>query len=183
MPFAYATSLRSASPGKFALLATWDTERTSAITASFYTTKNPFPWDPEHTTLDCSLDGPNCHLSSIFSNDPPTCPGLKLPSSVSSTYVSCPAVERRGDIAHAERAFVDPSTGDPVYATYYPPTNPDYDGGVGGERPPVVVNVHGGPTDFSHHGLNWEVQFFTSRGFAWYARQYCRPFAELTSSY
>ena len=60
-----------------------------------------------------------------------------------------------------------PPNDDPVYLNFYPPTNPDYDGGKGGEKPPCVVGVHGGPTMMSNRVLDWSVQYFTSRGWAW----------------
>jgi len=37
-----------------------------------------------------------------------------------------------------------------------------------GEKPPVVVNIHGGPTSRVSPGLSWLTQYFTSRGWAWY---------------
>ncbi|KAI0746910.1 Alpha/Beta hydrolase protein [Daedaleopsis nitida] len=65
------------------------------------------------------------------------------------------------------RLSVDPRSAEPIHATYYPPANPNYNGGLPGELPPVVVHVHGGPTHFSPQGLSWETQLFTSKGFAW----------------
>lgn len=52
-----------------------------------------------------------------------------------------------------------------AYAYYYAPANRDFEPPPG-ERPPLVVKVHGGPTGFSSSTLNLEVQFWTSRGFA-----------------
>ncbi|KAI0060422.1 alpha/beta-hydrolase [Artomyces pyxidatus] len=52
------------------------------------------------------------------------------------------------------------------HVTYYPPKNPNYDGGLPGERPPVVVLVHGGPFFMEAASLDWTKQFFTSRGWA-----------------
>ena len=51
-----------------------------------------------------------------------------------------------------------------AHALVYPPTNleataPD------GERPPLMVVVHGGPTAAATSALNLEVQYWTSRGF------------------
>ncbi|KAI3612812.1 peptidase prolyl oligopeptidase active site region [Moniliophthora roreri] len=54
----------------------------------------------------------------------------------------------------------------PLYVVYYPPHNPDYQGLVG-EKPPCIVSVHGGPTGMAYQGLDWNVQYYTSRGFAW----------------
>lgn len=46
------------------------------------------------------------------------------------------------------------------------PKNDGYKGPVG-EKPPVVVNIHGGPTSRVFPGLSWLTQYFTSRGWAW----------------
>jgi dipeptidyl aminopeptidase/acylaminoacyl peptidase len=59
-----------------------------------------------------------------------------------------------------------PPNDEPLYLNYYPPTNPDYTGPQG-ERPPCIVNAHGGPTARASQVLNWTIQFFTSRGWAW----------------
>lgn len=48
---------------------------------------------------------------------------------------------------------------------FYPPSNPAFQGPEGA-RPPLIVTVHGGPTGAAHPGLNIEIQFWTSRGFA-----------------
>jgi dipeptidyl aminopeptidase/acylaminoacyl peptidase len=56
--------------------------------------------------------------------------------------------------------------GQTAFAHYYPPTNP-VAVAPDGERPPLLVNVHGGPTSEADPELHLEVQFFTSRGFAY----------------
>ncbi|KAF9035134.1 alpha/beta-hydrolase [Panaeolus papilionaceus] len=56
----------------------------------------------------------------------------------------------------------------PLHVIYYPPFNPAYEGSsIEGEKPPCVVNVHGGPTGLTTQGLNWGKQYFTSRGWGW----------------
>ncbi|PPQ72869.1 hypothetical protein CVT24_001543 [Panaeolus cyanescens] len=51
---------------------------------------------------------------------------------------------------------------------YYAPRNPEYwSSNIPGEKPPCVLNVHGGPTHLTTQALNWDKQFFTSRGWAW----------------
>ncbi|KAI0317789.1 Alpha/Beta hydrolase protein [Amylostereum chailletii] len=58
--------------------------------------------------------------------------------------------------------------GEPVHVVLYQPTNPAYDGSTdASERPPCIVNAHGGPTSYAGQGINWEKQYFTSRGWAW----------------
>ncbi|KAJ6590677.1 alpha/beta-hydrolase [Mycena vulgaris] len=54
----------------------------------------------------------------------------------------------------------------PLHLVYYPPRNPLYRG-LPDEKPPAIVNVHGGPTSLERQNLNWEKQFFTSRGWVW----------------
>ena len=51
-----------------------------------------------------------------------------------------------------------------AHAFYYPPTNRDY-AAPAGERPPLLVQSHGGPTSGTSTELDLEVQFWTSRGF------------------
>ena len=51
------------------------------------------------------------------------------------------------------------------YAFYYPPKNPNYKP-LPGEKPPLIVKSHGGPTARSFPYLNLQIQYWTSRGFA-----------------
>jgi dipeptidyl aminopeptidase/acylaminoacyl peptidase len=51
-----------------------------------------------------------------------------------------------------------------AYAIYYPPTNPDH-AGPAGERPPLIVESHGGPTAMTVAQLSLGIQYWTSRGF------------------
>ena len=52
-----------------------------------------------------------------------------------------------------------------AHAFYYPPTNPDFTG-LDGEKPPLIVKAHGGPTSHSRPELAMSTQYWTSRGFA-----------------
>jgi dipeptidyl aminopeptidase/acylaminoacyl peptidase len=52
-----------------------------------------------------------------------------------------------------------------AHAWYYPPTNPDFSAPAG-EKPPLLILSHGGPTGSASTKLDWTVQYFTSRGFA-----------------
>lgn len=51
------------------------------------------------------------------------------------------------------------------YGFYYPPKNPHVTA-PSHERPPLIVKAHGGPTSRTHPIFNPQVQFWTSRGFA-----------------
>jgi dipeptidyl aminopeptidase/acylaminoacyl peptidase len=59
-----------------------------------------------------------------------------------------------------------PTTGGrTAFGLFYPPYNPDYASGAG-ERPPLLVKCHGGPTASASSTLNLGTQYWTSRGIA-----------------
>jgi len=55
--------------------------------------------------------------------------------------------------------------GETAYANYYPPRNPDF-AAPDGERPPMMVKCHGGPTASASSTLSLGIQYWTSRGIA-----------------
>ncbi|MGD8976111.1 MAG: S9 family peptidase [Gammaproteobacteria bacterium] len=73
---------------------------------------------------------------------------------VDDAYISDPAPARfpTGDDAEA-------------YGLFYAPVNPDF-GPLEGERPPLIIRCHGGPTGATSTALDMRTQFWTSRGFA-----------------
>jgi dipeptidyl aminopeptidase/acylaminoacyl peptidase len=52
-----------------------------------------------------------------------------------------------------------------AFGIFYPPHNARFDGPTG-ERPPLIVTSHGGPTSAALVGYSMLPQFFASRGFA-----------------
>jgi dipeptidyl aminopeptidase/acylaminoacyl peptidase len=52
-----------------------------------------------------------------------------------------------------------------AHGFHYPPHNAGF-AAPAGERPPLIVISHGGPTSMTHTSLRLAVQFWTSRGFA-----------------
>ncbi len=50
-----------------------------------------------------------------------------------------------------------------IFGFFYLPKNPDYESK---SPPPLIIKCHSGPTSHSRALLNWNVQFWTSRGFA-----------------
>jgi dipeptidyl aminopeptidase/acylaminoacyl peptidase len=57
------------------------------------------------------------------------------------------------------------SGGRTAHALFYPPRNPDASPPEG-ERPPLLVMIHGGPTAAARPMLQLSIQYWTSRGFA-----------------
>ncbi len=55
--------------------------------------------------------------------------------------------------------------GKTAHAYFYPPSNPDFEAPAG-DKPPLIVKIHGGPTGQSSSSLQLAIQFWTSRGFA-----------------
>jgi dipeptidyl aminopeptidase/acylaminoacyl peptidase len=68
-------------------------------------------------------------------------------------------------ISRAEDIEFPTENGLTAHAFYYAPRNAEY-AAPEGERPPVLVNSHGGPTWMASSVLNLAIQYWTSRGFA-----------------
>jgi dipeptidyl aminopeptidase/acylaminoacyl peptidase len=68
----------------------------------------------------------------------------------------------------ASRGVPHSESGNPprrvAHALFYPPANPEFRG-PDGERPPLLVVIHGGPTGSAVPVLSLAVQYWTSRGF------------------
>ena len=68
-------------------------------------------------------------------------------------------------ISEAEAITFPSAGGLAVHALYYPPVNGDFIAPEA-EKPPLIVQVHGGPTGKASSSLSLANQFWTSRGFA-----------------
>jgi len=69
------------------------------------------------------------------------------------------------DLSAPESIEYPTGYGRSAHALYYPPRNSKYSG-LAGEKPPLVVMTHGGPTAAATSSLRLSHQFWTSRGFA-----------------
>jgi dipeptidyl aminopeptidase/acylaminoacyl peptidase len=70
------------------------------------------------------------------------------------------------DFLSAPTTITFPTSDDQVaHAFLYMPRNPDFDASEG-QRPPLIVASHGGPTSAALSVLDYRTQFWTSRGFA-----------------
>jgi len=83
------------------------------------------------------------------------------------------AVRRSSELAIDPRYLARPEAiefptegGLTAHAFFYAPTNPDA-AGPAGERPPLLVRSHGGPTGSTSTTLDLTTQYWTSRGFAY----------------
>ncbi len=76
-----------------------------------------------------------------------------------------PTVPDPTAIAVPESITFPSADGRTAFALFYPPTNPGFTGPEG-ERPPLVVLSHGGPTSNASTALDLEIQLLSSRGIA-----------------
>jgi dipeptidyl aminopeptidase/acylaminoacyl peptidase len=69
------------------------------------------------------------------------------------------------DVPAPEAVSFATTGGRTAHALFYAPANARYDGPPG-ERPPLIVTVHGGPTAAARPTLQLDIRYWTSRGFA-----------------
>jgi dipeptidyl aminopeptidase/acylaminoacyl peptidase len=70
-----------------------------------------------------------------------------------------------GYVSVAEPIAFETTGGEQAHAFYHAPRNRDFVAPAG-ERPPLVVISHGGPTSAARPTLDLQIQYWTSRGFA-----------------
>jgi dipeptidyl aminopeptidase/acylaminoacyl peptidase len=70
-----------------------------------------------------------------------------------------------GCVSMAEAITFPTESGREAHGFFYPPRNAGYRIGDG-QRPPLIVMSHGGPTAATDAGFNWSIQYWTSRGIA-----------------
>jgi dipeptidyl aminopeptidase/acylaminoacyl peptidase len=70
-----------------------------------------------------------------------------------------------GDVSEPEAFWFGTAGGETAHAFFYPPRNRGCRGPEG-DRPPLIVIGHGGPTAAAERVLNPRIQFWTTRGFA-----------------
>ena len=78
---------------------------------------------------------------------------------------STPALSLEGYTSVPEAIEFPTANSLSAHAFYYPPVNRDYEAPEG-EKPPLIVIIHGGPTGATDSILSLKAQYWTSRGFA-----------------
>jgi dipeptidyl aminopeptidase/acylaminoacyl peptidase len=120
------------------------------------------------TEFDAPRVGPNAVV--VIASSPSEAPAVVALDPVT---LATAGVLRRSTSTTIDPASVSipesisfPTTGGRVaYALYYPPTNRDTVAPEG-ERPPLVVRTHGGPTSNASSGMELGIQLLASRGIA-----------------
>lgn len=70
-----------------------------------------------------------------------------------------------GQLSEPEPFSFDTPDGGRAHAVFYAPTHEGFEAPAG-ERPPLIIRAHGGPTSATHQALDLDIQRFTSRGYA-----------------
>jgi dipeptidyl aminopeptidase/acylaminoacyl peptidase len=90
---------------------------------------------------------------------------LDVTSGALTTIAESTSEQPDASYVSAPRAVEFESHGRTSHALYYPPRNADFQAPEG-ERPPLLVLSHGGPTAQTEPALDLRTQFWTSRGIA-----------------
>lgn len=94
---------------------------------------------------------------------------LKLDSRTTVAVAKPDALRIPNDVISVAETIGFPSTDDgqdgEAHAYFYPPRNGAHNG-LPGELPPLLITTHGGPTSSASPDLDWNVQYYTSRGWA-----------------
>ena len=99
-------------------------------------------------------------------SEPPSVAELNLATGeLEVLHRSSEVVIDEGYLSHPDALEFPTEHGLTAHALYYAPQNPNYVGPPG-ERPPLIVISHGGPTSATWSTLRLEIQYWTSRGIA-----------------
>jgi dipeptidyl aminopeptidase/acylaminoacyl peptidase len=125
------------------------------------------PLEETYTALDQVAVAPSGGQIALLASG-----GRQPPRVISFQLTGGVQIARRGTSEELGQEFYSASQaiewqgldGGTVHGLYYPPHNPGFEG-VG--KPPLVINIHGGPTSQALKGFSPRAQFFTSRGYAY----------------
>lgn len=129
---------------------------------------NPEPFDLPWTSLSCVRPAGPHSITAIVASPAHEPTGVRIDVSTGAVETLRPPARAEMDPAYlsipAPVAF--PTTGNAeAHGLYYPPANPRARG-PSGERPPLLVLGHGGPTGAARSQLQLGIQYWTSRGIA-----------------
>jgi dipeptidyl aminopeptidase/acylaminoacyl peptidase/uncharacterized protein (DUF2132 family) len=139
----------------------WQLALLDGDTGAFEPIDNPF----------CSIDGLQVGADfAVFIGASESAPAAVVRLDLSSgdlrtLRASSRAPAPRGCTSVGEAIAFPTEGGLQAHAFFYAPTNRGFRGPEG-ERPPLLVISHGGPTGATEASFKWPIQYWTSRGFA-----------------
>jgi dipeptidyl aminopeptidase/acylaminoacyl peptidase len=101
------------------------------------------------------------------STEPQAPPAIKrLAAGVAETLrVAGPAILSPADVSVGQPITFPSADGATAHAFFYAPKNSGF-AAPAGEKPPLIVAIHGGPTSMTTNGFALGIQWWTTRGFA-----------------
>ncbi len=135
-------------------LARLEGGRLQAIPTPYAVTSLPAPCGDRLVLLGAAVDRPAC-IALLEPRD----------GAVEVVKLSTEAALDPADISRAEAITFPTEGGLTSRAFYYPPRSARFDAPPG-EKPPLLVIGHGGPTGATGNALSLRIQYWTSRGFA-----------------
>lgn len=124
------------------------------------------------------IETPYTHIAGVQAHGPRALFFAASPTESTALILMDLAAGRREVLRHASDVAIAPGylstpeaiefpteNGLTAHAFFYPPKNRDY-AAPAGERPPLIVFSHGGPTGATSNALSAGIQYWTSRGFA-----------------
>jgi len=129
----------------------------------------------EYASFENPVASPSAERLAVLASGPTTSPRLLLldleqdPLAVTALRLSDPAAFPAASLSVPDPVAWTNAAGSEVHGLYYPPASDRFfDEGA----PPLVVFVHGGPTDHVDAGWRPQIQFLASRGYAVLAVNY-----------
>ena len=108
------------------------------------------------TGLFCLASSPDCSAAVLH---------ISLASGEVTVLAQAPNALKPEDISRPEPITYPTAQQELAHGFYYPPRNSQTEL-ASGERPPLVIFTHGGPTSACYPVLDNRIQFWTQRGFA-----------------
>ena len=112
-----------------------------------------------------SVDGDRFVVRAAGPTSPATVAEIDLDGNVEVLRRATPFMPELADTSVPQHISFPTTGGRMAYGNYYPPTNRSFVG-PDGERPPLIVTSHGGPTSSAFTAFQTGLQLFASRGYA-----------------
>jgi dipeptidyl aminopeptidase/acylaminoacyl peptidase len=128
----------------------------------------PEPLMPQLSSIvdgHVSCAGTNTALIGATTKAPPAVVALDVSSGRVTTLAADPPAREPGVVSVASALTIAGEDGTPIHGFWYEPVSDPEDPGAR-RRPPLILHLHGGPTDSAHLAFDAELQMWTSRGFA-----------------
>jgi dipeptidyl aminopeptidase/acylaminoacyl peptidase len=112
-----------------------------------------------------TVDGNRVVVRAASPTTPASIAEVTLDGEVTILRRATPFTPDPGDVSVARHVEFPTTGGRTAFGNFYAPTSVSFEGPAG-EKPPLIVTSHGGPTSGAFSGFATGFQLFTSRGYA-----------------